>query len=425
MRYFFVLIVLVFTISFAPGGYRIELQVPSWALKTVYLVYTVDTTIRMADSARADATGRVLFEGPKRLQSGIYSAVAVKDTAISLLIDRIQFFQVQSKSGELGLSFDGCDECQEYDQLQHSSLVTNEQWLSRYKPGSGSLLSAWAGLQISPKPALDKNKPLTPEAFKNQLIYLRSHYFDYTDFSHPGICYTDEYNGKLHQYFSRLLPQQRDTLIKYIDEVATRASVNEYVYRYTLTWLLMHFRQQNTQIAEQVFFHLSDHYFLAGKVSGVERNYLRALKHQTDAMRSSIPGQKADDLLLEDTSDLPMRLSDVKARYTVLFFWDADCAFCKAQITRLKQLQKQHKKQGLKVVAVYVHADKAYWLSKISEYQISDWVNLYDPTLTSRFAEKYRLSTIPAIYLLDNDKNILLSKTTPEFITDFYKNERK
>ena len=61
----------------------------------------------------------------------------------------------------------------------------------------------------------------------------------------------------------------------------------------------------------------------------------------------------------------------------------------------------------LKVVDVYIDEDIDLWKERRDSYP-SAWINGYDPTFTIRTDRIYAVRAVPSLYLLDQDKNVVL-----------------
>ena len=65
----------------------------------------------------------------------------------------------------------------------------------------------------------------------------------------------------------------------------------------------------------------------------------------------------------------------------------------------------------LKVLALYPDEDLAAWRDYRSNMPAS-WINAYDKGCVIREKSTYNLSAIPALYLLDRDKRVLVKDAT-------------
>ncbi len=121
-------------------------------------------------------------------------------------------------------------------------------------------------------------------------------------------------------------------------------------------------------------------------------------------------GTRAADFLMEDARGHQFTLYSIKAPYTLLFFSNPYCNACKEIIETIKgsELICDALDDGiLTVVNMYIDEDLEQWRSYLDNYP-RIWKTAYDPTFTLRDSEKYNIRAIPSLYLLDDNKVVLL-----------------
>ena len=128
------------------------------------------------------------------------------------------------------------------------------------------------------------------------------------------------------------------------------------------------------------------------------------------------PGTPAADFVFIDTKGRQRSLYGIKARWTLLVFGNPDCGACKeltAQITEDEYLNGLLRSGTLQVVDIYIDEEIDVWKSRIAEYP-KDWINGYDPKHVIREDLIYNVRALPSLYLLDNEKRVVLKDATPE-----------
>ena len=121
-------------------------------------------------------------------------------------------------------------------------------------------------------------------------------------------------------------------------------------------------------------------------------------------------GTRAADFLMEDARGHQFTLYSIKAPYTLLFFSNPYCNACKEIIETLKGsdlVSDALNNKILMVVNMYIDEDLEQWRSYLGNYP-RIWRTAYDPTFTLRDSEKYNIRAIPSLYLLDDNKVVLL-----------------
>ncbi|MDR3011435.1 MAG: DUF5106 domain-containing protein [Sphingobacterium sp.] len=124
-------------------------------------------------------------------------------------------------------------------------------------------------------------------------------------------------------------------------------------------------------------------------------------------------GQTAEGFSYELAKGKKQKLSDTKAKYTFLIFYDPDCSHCKETIHQLRdtpQLVQLFTQLQVQVIAIDPWGDRTKW--KNYQSQLSEqWINGFDSESKILSFNLYDLKASPTIYLLDENKKVLLKDT--------------
>jgi thiol-disulfide isomerase/thioredoxin len=126
-------------------------------------------------------------------------------------------------------------------------------------------------------------------------------------------------------------------------------------------------------------------------------------------------GTKAADFRFSDKNGKMRNLYDIKAPYTLLFFSNPGCEACMQIINVLKgepAIAQMVADKTLAVLNIYIDEDIQAWRSYMPIYP-EEWYNGFDPDFVLRSNEIYAVRAIPSLYLLDNEKRVIL-KDAPE-----------
>ena len=126
-------------------------------------------------------------------------------------------------------------------------------------------------------------------------------------------------------------------------------------------------------------------------------------------------GTKAADFRFADRRGKMHTLYGVKAPYTLLFFSNPGCEACMNIINVLKgepAISEMIASGQLAVINIYIDEDLEAWRSYMPIYP-EEWYNGFDPDFVIRAEHLYNVRAIPSLYLLDEDKTVLL-KDSPE-----------
>lgn len=128
-------------------------------------------------------------------------------------------------------------------------------------------------------------------------------------------------------------------------------------------------------------------------------------------------GKPVTNLHLSTVAKSPYSIYDSKAKFTVLYFYNMDCALCEAVSQDMKQIYEEYKNEDFEILAIYTGSDKKKWPKYVASNGF-EWVNLWDKTGKADMFAKYDLSGVPAIYLLNDKKETLAKDITPSILKE-------
>jgi peroxiredoxin len=106
----------------------------------------------------------------------------------------------------------------------------------------------------------------------------------------------------------------------------------------------------------------------------------------------------AEDFTLKTSNGPSFRLSDHRGKTVILNFWATWCPPCRDEMPSLERLYRQHKDQGLVLVAVSLDADPKLVPPYVKESNLTFAVAL-DPK--AEVANKYGVRALPASFVVD------------------------
>jgi hypothetical protein len=143
--------------------------------------------------------------------------------------------------------------------------------------------------------------------------------------------------------------------------------------------------------------------------------------HRLEMARKNRMGSPANDFSFTLASGKKMRLYDIKAEYTLLFFNNPGCTACKMYRDAMcasQILTDLIRQDRLKVVAIYPDEELGEWRDYLPHIP-AEWLNGYDEDLALRGKRLYNLRAIPTLSLLDRDKTVLLKDAPCEMVEQY------
>lgn len=182
---------------------------------------------------------------------------------------------------------------------------------------------------------------------------------------------------------------------------------------------LMTLYQQLGQNAP-VFNHNKDFRYYAMVDSNLSKLYPNSeavidLNHKVTELREILklqPGSPAPDIALPDSTGSLIKLSSLKGKYVVLYFWASWSSRSASDLTRLESLYGQIGK-NIEYYQVSLDRTRQSWLNSITEYGIHVCDLKY---WDSPVVQAYHIEKIPAIYLCDPAGKIVRKEFSVEEI---------
>lgn len=166
-----------------------------------------------------------------------------------------------------------------------------------------------------------------------------------------------------------------------------------------------HYLDSKRMGAEAVAIHVFDVWFASGKVLMSDQIKFLNAKIFADFNRQSLLGCKAPELKMQTMlgDSLAVFPSNDK-RYKVLYFYDVDCAKCKAQSILIRNLLDSEN-FPIDFYAIYVGDNKSEWEKYAAERMSIESKktrvhHLWDSTLGSDFQRKYGVVQTPRLFLV-------------------------
>ncbi len=452
-------------------GYEIRVSLPSFAKDTVVLGHRFNASFIPKDTVILDKQGKGIFRGDSELPLGMYLVYLPDQSFFDLLISEDQFFSFENDTSDYVANMKVRDSreneafylYQRYISENRKKAMALQSEMMNAASAGDSLASrqqldelnarvqAYIDNQIEensdnffgvfllalqevkvPDPPLDENgKPIDP-AF--QYKYYKAHYFDNFDISDVRLLRTPFYEQKIMTYIDKVAFQHPDSLILECDMLIEASRSDPQLFRYMLITLFNHYAKSQIMGMDKVYVHIADKYYIP-EAEWSNPEFIADLKERVEKLKPTMIGVKATDIQLvsvpaehfisaaenEELKKNPyvgtfFQLYDIKSKFTILYFWEVDCGFCKKATPLLYEAYERLKDKGVEVIAVSTlggEEGKVKWINYINENGFYDWTNAWNP-YDFTFKTIYDVATTPQLFVLDQDMKIIAKRIAPE-----------
>lgn len=275
--------------------------------------------------------------------------------------------------------------------------------------------------KTSEEPQIGDYADIKDEKERNEKRYrdFKKAYLKNVDFTDERLLRTPVLHNKFIYYLTKLTPQMPDSINATADRLAEMARPNREVFKYIVHTITTKYEDSQIMGMDAVLVHMGQTYYCSGQVWWLSEKKKKEFCERVDKMAPLLLGNKAPNLILQDTAMNWHQLYQVKAKFTVLYFWDSGCGHCKKVTPKLKEFYEANKAKGVEVFAVGTEFENEDWKKYIKKNELP-WINVSDnPEHPSAFRDSYDIFSTPKVYLLDENKKIIAAKLMPEQLGDF------
>jgi thiol-disulfide isomerase/thioredoxin len=453
---FLLLAAVLFTMNVSAGGYEIKIHIIGLKDTVCYLGNHFGDKQYVRDTARTDHDGWAVFKGKDSLPGGIYLIVMPNKTYFEILVSE-QKFTIETDTLDFIGNFKSTGTLENKLFNEHQRFIIG---MSKETQQLKSKMDAYSTNKDSTKAirerimSLDKevkayriklmtdypksfiakifttmSEPDVPEPPKDakgnildssfQYHYFKAHYWDKVDFSDDRMLRTPIFENKVKTYTNQLTPQLPDSIIASCDTIIEKAKANKEVFKYCVATLTNIYENSKIMGFDKIFVHLAEKYYLTDLAFWADSTLKANIHGRVEKIKPNILFTVAHDLAMPDTAFVMHTLHGVKAKYTVVVFWDPTCSHCKIEIPKLLQYYDSVKtKISIEVFAIGIESDMEEWKKYIREHKL-DWLNVSDLYNQTNFRNYYDIYSTPVIYLLDERKRLIAKRLDTEKLRGF------
>lgn len=462
--FLFPLLLFASTEIFAAGnGHEIKVRVQGLKDTVLYLGNHFGDKQYVRDTVRVDANGWATFKGKDSLEGGIYLVVLPNKTYFEMLVNEQRFTLETDTVDYVGnMKVSGSQENKLFYDHQHfiieKSKISQQlkSQLEQYKDNADSTAAIRARITKTdkevkeyrmkiindypktfmakilqtmfepevPEPPRDAAGNITDSTF--QFRYYKTHYLDQVDFSDDRLLRTPILHNKINTYTQQLTVPHPDSIILAVDTIIIRARANKEVFKYCVATLANYYETSKIMGYDKIFVHIAEKYYLTQEAFWADSALQAKILERVLKIKPNILGTKAYNMVMPDTALKLHSLDAIKAKYTILVFWDPTCSHCKIEIPKLHAYYDSARTAGIsiEVFSVGIESDIELWKKYIREHNFK-WIDVSDLYNNTNFRNYYDIYSTPVIYLLDAEKRILAKRLDTEKVRDFISHHMK
>ncbi len=467
----------IFAFSFALGAFAqhdFTFKISGLSDTTVYLANYFGGKLYYNDTTNVDANGIARFVGDETKPGGIYAVIFPDNQTYFQVVVNESKIVMETKlvQPEANMVVKVSDENKAF--YEYLEFVTQMQKkmtdLNAKKKAEGANVEKIdAEIKVAQTKAekykagyLTKNEDLfaakvlktsdeinVPEFEKEdgslddvkRFRYYHDHYLDNVDLRDDRLIRTPVINQKIETYLTKLTAQTPDSICKAINYLTSQVADSSLMYKYIVQFGTNHYEKSEIMGMDAVFVCIADNYYSKGKAWWLSDEQLVDIMKLYNTRKNLVLGVKADNLTLMDMDSNWVSLNEVKAKYTVVFFWDPNCGHCKKEMPKLVTFYKANKSKGIEIFAVGNQFENEDWVKFVKEKGY-EWINVSDnPTINKNaqqlilngkttlnslnFRDYWDVYSTPQLYLLDENKKIIAKKLNAEQLEDFIEKYEK
>lgn len=444
-------------------GYEITVSIKGQPDSMLYIANYYGASQYLKDSAFCvkSKPGIYVFKGKEPLLGGIYIlATQKKAKLIEIIVDKNQQFMVSTDTVDLinNLKFKNSPENEQfYSYIIPTAKIQGDLSKLQKQLKEAKAAKNEADIQSLETQLKEKSKELekvtkefiikNPEALISKVLkvneqieipelpikengnpdstwgwtYYKTHYWDNVDLLDDRILRTPVFTNKLSTYFTGVLIQDNDSIIKEADLLIERVRPNKEMFKYIVWWITNHYETSKIMGQDAIFVHLAEKYYATNQCWWVSQSTIDNMNKRAAQIKAILIGAKAPELMMPDTNNIFISCYAPKTKYTFLWFWDPDCGHCKIETPKLRDFYNTHKDSlNLEIYAVSTDTDLERWKKYIVENKLV-WINVGGNTANLDYRKVFDIFSTPVLYILDEQKKIIAKRLSVDDLPEFFK----
>jgi thioredoxin-related protein len=258
--------------------------------------------------------------------------------------------------------------------------------------------------------------PVIPDSIKDRqdrISFMAVHFWDYANFADSSLL-AEPKPFFDYIYLLQSLPEEKAT--ECIQNGLWSISSQPFGFEWLMFWLDRYVHNPQSPYYNDAFFLQ----FLGVLLeTATDEGQLNELSYYKEMAQRNPIGDVAEDFsfILKDNTE--KKLSEVEAPLLLLIFNSPDCSLChrlENEISNDSLIQQMVTFGQMTIVAISPNANHEDWLNHVYP---KNWICGFDRDMTITTKKLYEIRQFPSIYLLDNNKHVILKEADYEVVVSF------
>lgn len=271
------------------------------------------------------------------------------------------------------------------------------------------------GSEVFPLPSVPDSL-VTTESRAN---YLALHYWDNIDFNDSTIIGNKDISEQGFSNFISIMPyvtQKEIAFSEFISKISLRPDVQDYFMAVAKKYLA---ESQSPVFNDELYIMMLQSLLSSDMLDSARRDKYSAILGTEMKNRVGEVATDFEFMLRDGQRD---KLSEIDAKYILIFFSDPDCDRCnlvKAQIDASAVVRIKLLLGDLALLSVCVEGDTETWKTSKTP---DEWIDACDEKCAIYDQELYDIPGLPSFYLLDSSRRVILRDVHFQLVENFLDN---
>ncbi len=259
--------------------------------------------------------------------------------------------------------------------------------------------------------------PVTISQPEERAKYLLLHYWDNLNFADTVWNTNPNFEQAFVDYVDLFNYADSQAIIPSVDVIIKKSIPHKTTFNWFTEIFERYLYDVNSPMRNEYFYSLV--LGCLNNAEDVDQILKTRYKYQLEQINKNAVGEIASDFKYTTSDNKTNRLHNIKSQYTLIFFYDPDCNDClntKKMLMQSDVIRQLINNKQMTIIAMYVYEDIELW--KGNTQQMPDnWITAYDATTDLEVKNKlYAIRAIPSLYLLDEDKKVILRDAVAETV---------